>query len=72
MMNDDSVMMKEMADMMVTDSKMMTEKGTKYNDAELTDEAKVASDTLQLDRKLFPKAAKKLPPSGGAGKTVMF
>lgn len=44
MMGDDSKMMKEMYEMMSMNAKMMQEKGTKYNDAELSSSGKTAAE----------------------------
>lgn len=44
MMSDDAKMMTEMSEMMSKDGMMMTELGAKYNNADLTAEAKVAAE----------------------------
>lgn len=50
MKDEDSVMMKEMYDLMTMNGKMMQEKGTQYNDSELTSTGKTAVEkAVKLD-----------------------
>lgn len=50
MMKDDSVMMKEMYEMMAMNGKMMQEKGTKYNDSDLVASGKTVTEkVIKLD-----------------------